>query len=585
MEGRAATNGDSLTWKAVAACTVLYAAASLLFCSPFLTIGNLGSGADWGDARLIVWTLAWHARWPLSGEWPLDAPFFAPDPSALVYSEPMIGLGLVAAPITAWFGPLVSFDVLRLVIPVMNALAMAALVWHYARDGRAAFVAGFALAFSYSQIASVYLGMIHLAVLAGFCLTARSLDLWWRERRPRHLACAVTVAGAQALVSWYAAVIAIVMIGVQLAWLTVSEPSGVKVMSRRIAALALAAALAVAAMWPLARPFLGTPPPSRQELRTYSLEPVNFLSPPLDTTFGPAMAGSGIPLPWDRRSPFVGVIVTIAAAVGTALGIARARYRRQLWALPLVVVGVLLALGPSADGTWRLFDLLSMIPGVSAFRVPGRMAVLVPIGLAMLAGIAVQAIPSRARAWVAGALVVCMTAENFMARLPPAPSNALATPAVFQLLQAEGATGLLVLPMLGPSARWPAEADYMLFAQASWTPTVNGYGRRLPSTYEAVRDAVTSLPGPTLGDALRFYGISHVIVLPKYETDGDAPAMAALDASSDFERLAVVEGDALYRVRRSDSTSHPAPARGVAFRTGRAASPDNRAPGAGDREH
>ena len=38
---------------------------------------------DWGDARLISWTLAWHARWPITGGWPLDAPFFAPEPAAL----------------------------------------------------------------------------------------------------------------------------------------------------------------------------------------------------------------------------------------------------------------------------------------------------------------------------------------------------------------------------------------------------------------------------------------------------------------------------------------------------------------------
>jgi hypothetical protein len=119
MEARAAATGGSLTWRGVAGCTVLYAAASLLFCSPFLTLGTLGAGADWGDARLIVWTLAWHARWPLSGEWPLGAPLFAPEPSALVYSEPMIGLGLAAAPITALLGPLVSFDALRLAIPVL----------------------------------------------------------------------------------------------------------------------------------------------------------------------------------------------------------------------------------------------------------------------------------------------------------------------------------------------------------------------------------------------------------------------------------------------------------------------------------
>ena len=81
---------------------------------------------DWGDARLISWTLAWHARWPFTGQWPLDAPFFAPEPQALAYSDPMVALGLMAAPLTAWAGPTIAFNALRLIIPVLNALATGA---------------------------------------------------------------------------------------------------------------------------------------------------------------------------------------------------------------------------------------------------------------------------------------------------------------------------------------------------------------------------------------------------------------------------------------------------------------------------
>src|SRR5688572_21990291 len=96
--------------RVVALWAALYTAASLAFCAPFLTIGALDTVPDWGDARLISWTLAWHARWPLSGDGPLDAPFFAPAPQALAYSEPMVGLGLLAAPLTAWAGSTVSFN-------------------------------------------------------------------------------------------------------------------------------------------------------------------------------------------------------------------------------------------------------------------------------------------------------------------------------------------------------------------------------------------------------------------------------------------------------------------------------------------
>ena len=190
-------------WRLVVLWAGLYAVASLCFCAPFLRLGQLDTTPDWGDARLIGWTLAWHARWPLIGQWPLDAPFFAPEPQALAYSDPMVALGLMAAPLTAWAGPTIAFNALRLLIPVANALAVALLVWRGVHDARAAFVAGFAFAFAYSQVAVAYQGILHLALLAGIPLTARALDRWWHGGRVRDLAWAVALACVQALVSWY----------------------------------------------------------------------------------------------------------------------------------------------------------------------------------------------------------------------------------------------------------------------------------------------------------------------------------------------------------------------------------------------
>ena len=251
---------DLPPWRLVVLWTVLYAAASLCFCAPFLRLGGLDATPDWGDARLIGWTLAWHARWPFTGQWPLDAPFFAPEPQALAYSDPMIALGLMAAPLTAWAGPTVAFNALRLLIPVLNALAMALLVWHGVRDARAAFVAGFAFAFAYSQVAVAYQGIVHLALLAGIPLTARALDRWWHGARVRRPG----VGGGPRLRP-----------GARL--VVLSGPGGDR--HRRPARLAggghtrsragaccaegrrwpWPASSPSRALWPLARPFLGTP--------------------------------------------------------------------------------------------------------------------------------------------------------------------------------------------------------------------------------------------------------------------------------------------------------------------------------------
>lgn len=546
------------SWRVMSLWTVLYAVASAAMCAPFLPLGQLTRMADWGDARLISWTLAWHARWPIAGGWPLDAPFFAPEPAALAYSEPMIALGLLAAPVTWLAGPHVAFNLLRLAIPVANALALALLVWHYLRDARAAIVAGFALAFAYSQLASAYLGVVHLALVAGMLLTARALDRWWHGHRPTDLAVAVAVACGQALVSWYSAVIALIVIAVQLGWLAAGSSWSRPVLARRMTALAIAGIAALAILAPVARPFLGTPPPTRAEMRLFSLQPRYFVEPPTDTWPGAVVTATTAHETWDyRRSYFVGATTAAVAAIGVVAGMVSAGpAQRLLWGLPLALLGFLLSLGPSADdGWWRPFDALSIVPGVSSFRAPGRMAVLVAIGLAMLAGAGVYAAPRRRRTAVAAVLLCALAAENYMAYPPPLPSNELPVPAIFARLAADRPGAVLVLPMLRQTVRWPDEADYLQFVLPSWTPIVNGYGRRTSFTYEAVREALDVFPRqPHFVDALRFYGVTHVVVLPAYArnlTPGFDVGRFHADAvaSGAFEHVAQEGDDVLYRVR------------------------------------
>ena len=56
----------------------------------------------------------------MTSESPLDAPVFAPEPGALGASDPMIALGLAAAPLTALAGPVATYNLLRLVLPVLG---------------------------------------------------------------------------------------------------------------------------------------------------------------------------------------------------------------------------------------------------------------------------------------------------------------------------------------------------------------------------------------------------------------------------------------------------------------------------------
>ena len=538
-------------WRAVSVWLAAWALLSLLFSAPFVRPTTLDLTPDWGDARLITWTLAWHAHWPLTGEWPLDAPMFAPEPRGLANSEPMIALGLGAAPLTALAGPVATYHLLRMLLPVLNALAMALLAWRYLRSGWAAWTAGLVLGFSYSQIATVYLGLLHLGVLGGFVLAPLWLDRWWHDGEHRDLARAVGIALVQSLVSWYAAVLVVLVVLVQLGWLAVTAPGAASRMRQRAASLAVAGLVAGALLWPLARPFLGLPKPPREELRLYAVEPHFYVTPPHDTLAGNAMhGGAPIAVPWDWRSYFLGVVTGAAALAGIAICIVVPERRRLLWVLVLGIVAFALSLGPSAAGAgWRPFDLVSVLPGIGSFRAPSRMAVLVTVALALFVGVAVAALPRRWRGLTVVALLPVFLAENLMTSLKYTPAAPLRVSPLFARLADEAPTAALVVPMFGHVPAWPTEADYLLFASRTWTPLVNGYGRRTTAIYQAIFDTVERAPLAPLGDVLRFYGVSHIVVLPRYEPARAAAFIAAADASPDVERVAESDGDVLYRVR------------------------------------
>ena len=370
------------------------------------------------------------------------------------------------------------------------------------------------------------------------------------------MAWAVALACLQALVSWYSAVLAAIAIGVQFAWLAAVTRDPRSALLRRGPALAVAGVIAVAALWPLARPFLGTPAAPLAEVRSLSLTPSDFLVPTTDTWTGALLTGlrTTRDARWtDERAYAVGPVAAAAAVAGIAAALMFGVGRALLWVVPLGVTAFLLALGPSEPGRlWHLFDLLGWLPGLSSFRAPFRMAVLVVFAVAVLGGIAVRAVPERARSVAASLLVVLLAAESYMMFLPATPPLArpLHRPAIFAALAEERPQALLVVPMLAGSDAWPSEADYLQLMLPTWTPLANGYGRRTPPIYDALREAVAIYPRGSLAESLRFYGITHVAVLAAYAADrGEAFNAAALANRQDFEPVVARDGDALYRVR------------------------------------
>src|SRR6266545_2432907 len=80
----------------------VYLIACRLMLAPMFNFSAPGRASFQGDARLLVWTLAWdnHALLTRAAHF-FDANIFYPAPNALAYSEHVVGISLFTLPVYA----------------------------------------------------------------------------------------------------------------------------------------------------------------------------------------------------------------------------------------------------------------------------------------------------------------------------------------------------------------------------------------------------------------------------------------------------------------------------------------------------
>ena len=182
----------------VATAAVGYLALTLLYTWPLAAHLSNGIAHDVGDPLLNTWILWWSTRAvPLTSAW-WNAPMFFPAAGTLAFSEHLLGLAPISAPLIALTNqPLVGYNVALIASFVLSALGAYFLGYTLTHRHDAAFIAGIAYAFApyrlahipHIQVLSSYwapvcLGALHLyvrerrtkwAVLAGFCWVMQSL--------------------------------------------------------------------------------------------------------------------------------------------------------------------------------------------------------------------------------------------------------------------------------------------------------------------------------------------------------------------------------------------------------------------------
>jgi hypothetical protein len=359
--------------------------AALTVVATWPLVHHFGSSlpSDLGDPLFVTWVMAWvgrHLTAVAAGDlgafarmW--DAPIFAPDLRTLAYSEHFAAQTVLTLPL-AWAGagPIAVYNAAFLASFWLSALGVCTLVRTLTGRHDAALVAGVIYGFNVYRLIS--LSHLHTLsaqwppfAMAGLLVFARS------GSRPALAGAAVAVVATAWSSAYYLAYFSPLVVLFGLAVLLQHDRWRTR---RGVVALGIALIAIVTALLPFLWPYLEVQralavsrPRSEVEMGSLTLD---------------AYAAAG----W-HLVPMVALAAVAVAAVP------RQTMRRHRWAIGLFAVTAMaamwLSLGPTPrwhgepvalPGLYGL--LLDYVPGFSGLRVAGRMAMVLMLALATLAG-------------------------------------------------------------------------------------------------------------------------------------------------------------------------------------------------------
>ena len=466
---------------------------------------------DLGDPLLVSTILAWDASrllHGLAGLW--DAPFFHPYPNTLAYSEHLVGVAVLTAPLQWITGnPLLVYNVAFIGAPVLAAVGGFGLTRELWGRRDAAWIGALALAFApYRADHGTHLQML---VSGWMPIALWALHRYFAGGSWRALSAFVVAFCLQGLSNGYFLVffsIAIVLVGsVELAtvvWRTHREP----VASVRVAPLAgqlLAAAILVGLVFlPVIQAYSDAQRDaglvrSVEEATALRARPGDYLHAPQSLRLWGNVIGSSAP----ERALFPGLVIVLLSVVGVVVAVARrapwgadARdvRRHVLTYVALAFLAYTLSQGPRSD---IYAGLLQVVPGFDGLRVPARFVVLVSLALAVLAaGGAAWLFQRLGRSQAATVLAVglglVIVAEGFAASPP------LATFRPAQRQRAALHSWLAAQPE-GALLELPISASDLEFTPAYQYATLL-HGRRIVNGYSGWGTPLQDfLAGPTTG--------------------------------------------------------------------------------------
>jgi hypothetical protein len=291
---------------------------------------------------------------------------------------------------------------------------------------------------------------------------------------------------------------------------------------------------------------------------------------------------------WTIRTRALTVVrLDRAALIATAATIAwltasrRARRALRGWirspvAILAVIVAfaVLMSFGPAITSRGRVVDQASLygwffahVPGFDGLRVPARFGMIVALGLAGLAAVALRELDRDRRRPIAAALACAVFliesaavplpidqndtvyAQRDLAPLPASVGLDGAAPTVYRSVQRLPASAVLLELPLGEPAY---DVRYMFYAIEHGHALVNGYSGGAPDDYGLLAQTLADLPERADAGwrAILDSAATHVLVHEAAYADGRGRSISALLRGRGARELAVAGTDHLFAIRR-----------------------------------
>ena len=491
---------------------------------------------DRGDPLLVTWILWWSTHTvPLTAAW-WNAPAFYPATGVFAFSENLLGLAPIAAPIIALtHAPLLAYNAAFLLSYVLCGLGAYLLAFVLTRRHDAAVVAALAFAFAPYRLSHTQ----HLQLLSSYWMPVAiaSLHLYIEAEQPRWAILFAVSWLLQALACGYyffylTLFAALWLLWFARRWLTLR---GTTVLGAAwfAAGLVLAPVLlgyrSIQSFYGFAR--------SPVEIVNYSADVAGLWSAAPDSLLWHRLHGVSVSSESEQFPGAAVVCLTIAAIV---VAVRRREHRATIaFYASAAVLMWLLSLGPQprlngmALGVPGPYAVLTWLPGFNGMRVPARLWMVTVLCLSVCVAFAIAAIDwRRGGRWLvalAGILVVLDGWPRALATFEVPPMRVTRSHAPVRL----------GLPMR------QNETETMYGAIAQERPVFNGYSGYTAPQHPALLDMLEAHDARILW---RLAAERPIEVVVDWATDADGRWRGWLDGFAGASRVDVGDGWTSYEL-------------------------------------